>query len=105
MVTPLELRLRRSLPPTLTLDRELPGGGMARVFLADDQNLGRKVVIKVLAPELAEGLSNERFKREIHLAAQLSHPHLVPVLQAGEAEGLPYFVMPYVAGESLRSRL
>ncbi|MEO8032638.1 MAG: serine/threonine-protein kinase, partial [Gemmatimonadota bacterium] len=78
---------------------------MARVFLADDQTLGRKVVIKVLLPELAEGLSNERFKREIHLAAQLQHPHLVPVLQAGEAEGLPYFVMPYVAGESLRGRL
>ena len=78
---------------------------MARVFLAEDQTLGRKVVIKVLAPELIEGLSNERFKREIHLAAQLSHPHLVPVLQAGEADGLPYFVMPYVAGESLRSRL
>lgn len=78
---------------------------MARVFLAADVTLDRKVVIKVLAPELAEILSSERFKREIHLAAQLQHPHLVPVLQAGEADGLPYFVMPYVAGESLRARL
>lgn len=78
---------------------------MARVFLAHDESLGRKVVVKILARDLTEGLSTERFKREIHLAAQLQHPHLVPVLQAGEAEGQPYFVMPYVAGESLRERL
>ncbi len=78
---------------------------MARVFLASDVTLDRKVVVKVLAPELAEILSSERFKREVYLAAQLQHPHLVPVLQAGEADGLPYFVMPYVAGESLRARL
>jgi serine/threonine-protein kinase len=78
---------------------------MARVFLAQDESLGRKVVLKILARDLAEGLSTERFKREIHLAAQLQHPHLVPVLQAGEADGLPWFVMPYVAGESLRERL
>ena len=78
---------------------------MARVFLAQDEALGRKVVVKILARDLTEGLSTERFRREIHLAAQLQHPHLVPVLQAGEAEGLPYFVMPYVAGDSLRERL
>ncbi len=97
--------MQRSLPPTLRLERELPGGGMARVFVANDESLGRKVVVKILAKDLTEGLSTERFKREIHLAAQLQHPHLVPVLQAGEAEGLPYFVMPYVSGESLRERL
>jgi eukaryotic-like serine/threonine-protein kinase len=78
---------------------------MARVFLAQDEALGRRVVVKILARDLTEGLSTERFRREIHLAAQLQHPHLVPVLQAGEAEGLPYFVMPYVAGDSLRERL
>lgn len=75
------------------------------MFLAHDESLGRKVVVKILAKDLTEGLSTERFKREIHLAAQLQHPHLVPVLQAGEADGLPYFVMPYVAGDSLRDRL
>lgn len=102
---PPEPPLQRSLPPTLRLERELPGGGMAHVFLARDESLNRRVVVKILAKDLAEGLSTERFKREIHLAAQLQHPHLVPVLQAGEADGLPYFVMPYVAGESLRDRL
>lgn len=99
------MRLQRSLPPGLRLERELPGGGMARVFLAEDTGLDRKVVIKVLAPDLAEGLSQERFRRETHLAAQLQHPHLVPVLNAGDAGGLPWFAMPYVAGESLRARL
>src|SRR5262249_25588846 len=103
--TPPDQKLQQSLPSTLRLERELPGGGMARVFLAQDESLGRKVVVKILAKDLTEGLSTERFKREIHLAAQLQHPHLVPVLQAGEAEGLPYFVMPYVVGESLRERL
>ncbi len=83
----------------------MPGGGMARVFLAEDTALARKVVIKVLSPDLAEGLSQERFRRETHLAAQLQHPHLVPVLHAGNADGLPWFAMPYVAGESLRIRL
>ncbi len=101
----LEHRLRQSLPSTLRLERELTGGGMARVFLAEDETLGRKVVIKVLAPELGELMSSERFKREVHVAAQLQHPHLVPVLQAGEADGIPYFIMPYVEGESLRVRL
>ena len=78
---------------------------MARVFLAEDRSLGRKVVIKVLAPDLCEGLSHERFRREIQLAAQLQHPHVVPVLQAGEADGIPYFVMPFIPGETLRARL
>lgn len=101
----LEQRLQRSLPPGLRLEREMPGGGMARVFLAEDTDLARKVVIKVLSPDLAEGLSQERFRRETHLAAQLQHPHLVPVLHAGNADGLPWFAMPYVSGESLRIRL
>ena len=102
-----ELRdqLQARLSGSYTLGRELSGGGMSRVFVAEDSSLGRTVVIKVLAPELAAGLNAERFKREIMLAAQLQHPHIVPVLSAGVADDLPYFVMPFVVGESLRNRL
>jgi serine/threonine protein kinase len=78
---------------------------MSRVFLAHERALGRKVVVKVLLPELAAGVNVERFRREIQLAAQLQHPHIVPLLSAGEAEGLPYFIMPFVSGESLRTRI
>jgi tRNA A-37 threonylcarbamoyl transferase component Bud32/tetratricopeptide (TPR) repeat protein len=88
------------------LERELGGGGMSRVFLAHDETLGRDVVVKVLAPVLAEGLSADRFAREIRLAAALQEPHIVPVLAAGAtADGLPYYTMPFVRGESLRARL
>jgi tRNA A-37 threonylcarbamoyl transferase component Bud32 len=87
------------------LERELGGGGMSRVFLALETALGRRVVVKVLLPELAAGVSVDRFRREIQLAAQLQHPHIVPLLSAGEAQGLPYFIMPYVTGESLRARV
>src|SRR5512147_261568 len=78
---------------------------MSRVFVADDTVLGRKVVVKVVAPDLAAGLNVERFRREIQLAAKLQHPHIVPVHAAGEADGLPYYTMPLVEGESLRARL
>jgi len=79
---------------------------MSRVFLARDVALGRHVVVKVLAPELIEGLSVERFTREIKLAAALQESHIVPVLVAGStAEGLPYYTMPFVEGESLRVRM
>src|SRR5690349_17316291 len=78
---------------------------MSRVFVATEAALGRQVVIKVLLPELAPGVSVDRFRREIQLAAQLQHPHIVPLLSAGESEGLPYFTMPFVIGESLRARL
>ena len=78
---------------------------MSRVFVAQDTRLGREVVVKVLSPDLAAGVNSERFHREILVAAQLQHPHIVPVLAAGETDGLPYFTMPYVAGESLRRRL
>jgi tetratricopeptide (TPR) repeat protein/tRNA A-37 threonylcarbamoyl transferase component Bud32 len=78
---------------------------MSRTYVAIEEALGRRVVIKVLAPELLAGLSVERFRREILLAAQLQHPHVVPVLSAGDAEGLPWFTMPFVDGESLRQRL
>src|SRR5207302_4818029 len=93
------------LSGSYTLERELGGGGMARVFVAEETALDRKVVIKVLPPETAAQVSLERFKREILLAAKLQHPHIVPLLTAGESNGLPYFTMPFVDGESLRVRL
>ena len=85
--------------------RELAGGGMSRVFLATDVALGRQVVIKVLTPELAAGVNRERFRREVQLAAGLQHPMIVPLLTAGEAEGLLWYTMPFVEGESLRERI
>lgn len=98
--------LQQALPDTLRLQRELGGGGMSRVFLARDEALGRDVVVKMLSPELAAGLSSERFTREIRLAASLQEPHIVPVLTAGAtADGLPWFTMPFVEGESLRARI
>ena len=87
------------------LERELGGGGMSRVFLATEIALGRPVVIKLLPPELAHAFSADRFRQEIRFAASLQHPHLVPVLAAGEADGLLYYTMPLVEGESLRARL
>jgi serine/threonine-protein kinase len=87
------------------LERELGGGGMSRVFVAEETALGRKVVIKVFPPELAAALSVDRFRREIQLAASLQHPHIVPLLSAGQAGDLLYYSMPLVEGESLRARL
>ena len=98
-------QLQSTLGTSYRLSRELGGGGMSRVFVAEDVSLGREVVVKVLSPELAAGLSNERFRREIQVAAQLQHPHIVPVLAAGEVGDLPYYTMPYVAGQALRARL
>ncbi len=100
--------LQAALAGAFTIERELGGGGMSRVFLATDQALGRRVVIKVVAPELARGVSADRFRREIQVAAGLQHPHIVPVFSAGEAlvpaGSLLYYTMPYVTGESLRAR-
>jgi len=78
---------------------------MSRTYVAMERSLSRRVVVKVLSPELAAGVSVDRFKREILLAAQMQHPHVVPVLSSGDASGLPWFTMPYVEGESLRTRL
>ena len=105
MTPDLRDQLQHTLGASYTLERELGGGGMSRVFVAEDTALGRSVVVKVLPPEMASGVSIERFKREITLAARLQHPHIVPLLSAGEAGGLPYFTMPFVEGESLRARL
>ena len=93
-------RLEAALAGVYAFQRELGGGGMSRTYLAVEQALNRRVVVKVLAPELLAGISVERFRREILLAAQLQHPHVVPVLSAGDAGGLPWFSMPYVDGDS-----
>jgi serine/threonine-protein kinase len=101
----LRQQLQSSLGNVYSIERELGGGGMSRTYVANEAALARKVVVKILSPELAAGVSVERFKREIQLAATLQHPHVVPVLATGDAGGLPWFTMPYVEGESLRARL
>ena len=98
-------RLQRSLASTYVIERELGGGGMSRVFLATETALDRPVVLKVLPPELAQAVSTERFRQEIRVAARLQHPHIVALLSAGATDGLLYYTMPYVDGESLRARL
>jgi serine/threonine-protein kinase len=105
MVTDLRDQLQASLGDAYRLDRELGGGGMSRVFVAQEGALDRRVVVKVLPPELTGTLSLERFRREIQLAARVHHPHVVPVLLVGQADGLLYYTMPYIEGESLRQRL
>jgi serine/threonine protein kinase len=105
----LEIDFRDRLQSTLTsayrVERELGGGGMSRVFLAEERALCRRVVVKVLSPHLAAGVNFERFKHEIMLTAQLQHPHILPVFTTGETDGLPYYTMPFVEGDSLRVRL
>ena len=97
--------LQASLGASYVLEREIGGGGMSRVFIAEEPGLSRRVVIKVLPPELTEGISGERFAREVKLAASLQQANIVPVLAAGTADGFPYYVMPFVEGRSLRERL
>jgi tRNA A-37 threonylcarbamoyl transferase component Bud32/tetratricopeptide (TPR) repeat protein len=98
-------QLQSSLGSSYILERELGGGGMSRVFLAEERALGRKVVVKVLPPELSAGVNADRFNREIQLAAKLQQAQIVPVLSAGQIDGIPYYTMPFVEGESLRARL
>ena len=100
----LSEQLQTSLGEAFAIERELGGGGMSRVFLARERALDRLVVVKVLHPELA-GVNVDRFRREIQVVAQLQHPHIVPVLAAGDAQGILYFTMPYIDGESLRAWL
>lgn len=101
----LHTRLQDALGPSCTLERELGGGGMSRVFVATDATLQRPVVVKVLAPDLAADVSAARFQREITVAARLQHPHIVPLLGTGDADGLPFYTMPFIDGESLHDRL
>ena len=105
MTDQLEQSLRTHLGDSHTIQYELPGGGMSRVFVADDRALERRVAIKVLNPTLAATVSVARFEREIMVVAKLNHPNIVPVLSAGQVDGLPFFIMPFIEGESLRARI
>ena len=98
-------RLVAAIADSYKIDREIGSGGMATVYLAEDLKQHRQVAIKVLRPELAHALGPERFLREVEIAANLTHPHILPVHDSGEADGFLYYVMPYVDGESLRDRL
>ncbi|MBC7842911.1 MAG: serine/threonine protein kinase, partial [Gemmatimonadaceae bacterium] len=97
--------LQTALGSGFVLGRELGGGGMSRVFLVEETALNRRLVVKLLPADLAADLSLARFHREIALAARLQHPHIVPLLATGDANGQPWFTMPFVDGESLRERL
>jgi TolB-like protein len=98
-------RLKAAIAEHYLIERELGHGAMATVYLARDLRLNRQVAVKVLLGDLAFALGPERFRREIDLATKLSHPHILPIYDSGEAAGELYYVMPYVAGESLRGRL
>jgi eukaryotic-like serine/threonine-protein kinase len=104
-MTDLRTRLQEGLGGSYVLERELGRGGMATVFLARDAKHDRPVALKVLHPELAASLGPDRFLREIKLAARLQHPHILTVLDSGDAAGRLWFTMPFVEGESLRDRL
>ncbi len=104
-MTEFEQQLKDVLSQAYDIERELGGGGMSRVFVATDRVLGRKIVIKLLSPELLADVNRGRFRREIKVAAQLQHPHIVPLLSAGEHEDLVYYTMPFIAGESLKQSL
>src|SRR5882762_1466952 len=97
--------LMTALADRYAIERELGRGGMATVYLAHDRKYDRPVALKVLRPELAAVLGGERFLREIRLTAQLQHPHILTLIDSGEADGFLYYVMPFVEGESLRQRL
>jgi serine/threonine-protein kinase len=98
-------QLQTALGDTYHVEREIGGGGMSRLFLATEASLNRRVVVKLLPPDFASEVSAARFKREIEVAAHLQHPHVLPILAAGSKDGLLFYVMPYVEGESLRHRL
>jgi len=98
-------RLQSALADRYAVESEIGRGGMAVVFLAEDLRHHRQVALKVLHPELAASLGAERFLHEIETIASLNHPHILPLHDSGEADGLLYYVMPYAEGESLRQRL
>ncbi len=97
--------LNAQLGDRYRLERELARGGMSRVFLAEELALGRYIVLKALPPELGSVMSEARFHREMRVAAKLQHPHIVPLLASGFVEGMPYYTMPFIDGESVRARL
>src|SRR4030095_963725 len=98
-------RLENALADRYRIERELGQGGMATVYLAEDLKHGRKVAIKVLHPELSAVIGGERFLSEIKTTASLQHPHILGLIDSGEADGLLYYVMPFIGGETLRGRL
>jgi len=102
---PIEKKLTAALADRYRIERELGAGGMATVYLAEDLKHRRRVAIKVLRPGISEALAAERFLREVEIAAGLTHSHILPVYDSGQADGLLYYVMPYVAGESLRQKM
>jgi serine/threonine protein kinase len=104
-MTDLPSRLPAALADRYRIERELGAGGMATVYLAEDLKHDRKVAIKVLKPELAAVLGAERFVQEIKTTAALSHPHILPLFDSGEAGGFLYYVMPYIEGETIREKL
>src|SRR3989475_6330742 len=104
-VADLQARLQVALGPGYRVEHELGGGGMSRVFLAQERELGRQVGGKVLPPEMAAGGNAERVRREIQLAPSLQHPHIVPLLAAGHADDLAYYTMPPIEGQSLPAQL
>ena len=98
-------RLRKALAPRYKVESELARGGMGQVFLAFDTSLDCRVAIKVLLPQMTTSWAAQRFVREARILAALSHSHIIPVHHAGEADGLSYYVMDYIEGETLKGRL
>ena len=98
-------RLNEALEGRYRIEREVGEGGMATVYLAEDLRHKRRVAVKVLRPELASALGSDRFLREIEITARLAHPHILPLLDSGAADGVLFYVMPFVDGETLRERL
>ena len=101
----MNTRLFTGLEGRYTIDREIGAGGMATVYLAQDVRHHRRVALKVLNPELGAVLGGERFLAEIEVTANLQHPNLLPLFDSGEVNGLLFYVMPFIEGESLRARL
>jgi serine/threonine-protein kinase len=104
-MTDLLDRLKTAVADRYSIQQELGRGGMAVVYLAQDQKLNRQVALKVLRPELAASIGSERFLREIEIAASLNHPNILALYDCGEADGQLYYTMPFVEGETLRDRL
>lgn len=100
MTPDLYQQLQVALGADYALERALGGGGMSRVFLAEEKRFGRRVVVKVLTPDLGAGLSADRFEREIRFVAQLQDPRIVPLLQAGHSDVLQSYTMPYIEDET-----
>jgi serine/threonine-protein kinase len=98
-------RLKSALAERYAIEREIGSGGMATVYLAKDQRHGRDVAVKVLKPELALAVGPDRFLREIQITAGLEHPHILTLIDSGNADGFLYYVMPFIQGETLRDRM